>query len=292
MDSNDRGILTLLAKGLRDLRAQVVNLARQPGPAGKDGRDGKDGLDGKDGIGLRGLAGSAGADGARGQDGPQGVPGVDGERGPPGPMPKHEWKGTQLRFQQTEGRWGKWVDLQGKPGKTGSSGSVYVNSPPGGAGISNTPSGNIPATNVQAAINELDSEKVSKTGDTISGNLNVTGNVLVTGGGGLGYGIGSGGTVIQATSKSTAVTLNKPSGSISMHNDLLTAGESVEFALNNTLLGPYDGLVVNPQGFVGYAVEVAYFSTDTSVVLRVTNKGARRRDPVVILFRIIKGASS
>lgn len=132
MDSNDRGILTLLAKGLRDLRAQVTNLARQPGPAGKDGRDGRDGLDGKDGIGLRGLAGSDGADGARGQDGPQGVPGVDGERGPMGPMPKHEWKGTQLRFQQTEGRWGKWVDLQGKPGKTGSSGSVYVNSTPGG----------------------------------------------------------------------------------------------------------------------------------------------------------------
>lgn len=135
MDSNDRGILTLLAKGLRDLRAQVVNLARQPGPAGKDGRDGKDGLDGKDGIGLRGIAGSDGADGARGQDGPQGVPGVDGERGPMGPMPKHEWKGTQLRFQQTEGRWGKWVDLQGKPGKAGSSGSVYVNSTPGGGSV-------------------------------------------------------------------------------------------------------------------------------------------------------------
>lgn len=126
MDSNDSGILTLLAKGLRDLRAQVVNLARQPGPAGKDGRDGKDGLDGKDGIGLRGLAGSDGADGARGPDGPPGVPGADGERGPMGPMPKHEWKGTQLRFQQTEGRWGKWVDLQGKPGKAGSGGGVSV----------------------------------------------------------------------------------------------------------------------------------------------------------------------
>lgn len=81
MDSNDRGILTLLAKGMRDLRAQVGNLARQPGPAGKDGQDGKDGLDGKDGIGLRGLAGTDGADGAdgaRGPDGPQGAPGANG----------------------------------------------------------------------------------------------------------------------------------------------------------------------------------------------------------------------
>ena len=132
MDSNDRGILTLLAKGLRDLRAQVGNLSRQPAPAGKDGRDGKDGLDGKDGVGIRGLAGADGADGARGPDGPQGVPGADGERGPVGPMPKHEWRGTQLRFQQTSGKWGKWTDLQGKPGKAGSGGGggVFV----GGSG--------------------------------------------------------------------------------------------------------------------------------------------------------------
>ena len=136
MDSNDRGILTLLAKGLRDLRAQVTNLARQPGPAGKDGQDGKDGLDGKDGIGLRGIAGADGADGARGPDGPQGVPGADGERGPVGPMPKHEWKGTHLRFQQTEGQWGKWTDLQGKPGKAGA-GGVFVGGGSSGGGTVN-----------------------------------------------------------------------------------------------------------------------------------------------------------
>ena len=50
-------------------------------------------------------------------------------------MPKHEWRGTELRFQQTEGRWGKWVDLQGKPGKAGSGGGVYVNSTPGGGTV-------------------------------------------------------------------------------------------------------------------------------------------------------------
>lgn len=136
MDSNDRGIPTLLAKGMRDLRAQVSNLARQPGPAGKDGQDGKDGLDGKDGIGLRGLAGADGADGARGPDGPQGVPGANGERGPVGPMPKHEWKGTQLRFQQTDSKWGKWTDLQGKPGKAGS-GGVFVGGGSSGGGTVN-----------------------------------------------------------------------------------------------------------------------------------------------------------
>lgn len=42
-----------------------------------------------------------------------------------GPMPKHEWRGTELRFQQTSGKWGKWTDLQGKPGKAGG-GGVFV----------------------------------------------------------------------------------------------------------------------------------------------------------------------
>ena len=135
MDSNDRGILTLLAKAVRDLRAQVSNLARQPGPPGKDGVPGKNGLDGKDGIGLRGDPGPRGRDGPPGKPGRDGAPGKDGERGPMGPMSKHEWQGTKLRFQQTEGRWGKWVDLQGKPGKAGTGGGVYVNASTGGGSV-------------------------------------------------------------------------------------------------------------------------------------------------------------
>lgn len=53
-------------------------------------------------------------------------------------------------------------------------------------------------TGLQTALNELDAEKVSKTGDTISGNLNVAGNVLSTVGT-LGYGAGSGGFADQGS---------------------------------------------------------------------------------------------
>lgn len=42
------------------------------------------------------------------------------------------------------------------------------------SGIANVPAGNISATNVQAAINELDTEKVAKAGDTMTGTLNIT----------------------------------------------------------------------------------------------------------------------
>lgn len=41
-------------------------------------------------------------------------------------MPKHEWQGTKLRFQQTDKKWGAWTDLRGPAGKAGSGGGVYV----------------------------------------------------------------------------------------------------------------------------------------------------------------------
>lgn len=46
--------------------------------------------------------------------------------------------------------------------------------------ISNTPAGGIAATTVQAAINELDTEKFDKTGGTISGNTTINGTTTVT----------------------------------------------------------------------------------------------------------------
>jgi len=72
------------------------------GQSGKDGRDGKDGKDGRDGI-----------DGTAGRDGKDGRDGIDGKDGPIGPMPKHESRGDAIRFEQSEGVWGKWVRLGG-----------------------------------------------------------------------------------------------------------------------------------------------------------------------------------
>lgn len=122
-------------------------------------------------------------------------------------------------------------------------------------------------------------------------NTGVSGNILSVSGG-IGYSTGAGGSVTQSTSKSTTVVLNKPSGQITMHSAELAAGASVEFVLSNTFLSSLDGLVVNPNGYAGYSVEVAYFAGFTDVVLRVTNKGATRSDALVINFRIIKGAIS
>ena len=44
--------------------------------------------------------------------------------------------------------------------------------------VRNTPAGNIVATNIQDAINELDNEKVAKAGDTMTGNLLMTSSYI------------------------------------------------------------------------------------------------------------------
>ena len=42
--------------------------------------------------------------------------GEKGDKGDIGPMPKHDWSGTALRFQNPDGTWGNRVDLKGEPG--------------------------------------------------------------------------------------------------------------------------------------------------------------------------------
>jgi Protein of unknown function (DUF2793) len=50
-----------------------------------------------------------------------------------------------------------------------------------GADVANTPAGGLTATTVQAAINELDSEKFNAAGGTVSGSLTVSGDLVVNG---------------------------------------------------------------------------------------------------------------
>ena len=61
----------------------------------------------------------------------------------------------------------------------------------------------------------------------------------------LGYTAAGQGTVTQATSKSTAVTLNKPAGQITMNNAALGATTNVTFTLNNTYISANDILILN-----------------------------------------------
>lgn len=124
--------------------------------------------------------------------------------------------------------------------------------------------------------------------------IDTTGNVLSTSGA-IGYGMGAGGTVVQATSKTTTVTLNKPSGLITMNNAALAGGAIVLFNLNNSFIGANDLVVVQPTGGgVGneYQAWVSYRVTGLCVINVRNNSAGSRSDVIPIQFNVFPGATS
>ena len=113
---------------------------------------------------------------------------------------------------------------------------------------------------------------------------------------GLGYGAGSGGTVTQATSKATAVTLNKPSGQITMDAAALAAGASVTFIVNNSTVTYADITTVNLVGGVSSSENYRIENENTNTGLfrvRVTNLSAGSlSESAVLNFCVIKGSQS
>lgn len=135
---------------------------------------------------------------------------------------------------------------------------------------------------------KLDAVQTWTAAQTFTSTLSLTGASST-----LGYGSGSGGTVTQATSKDTGVTLHKACGQITMNAAALGAGDSVNFYLTNNLLVGSDLLVVSVWSTPAkYLVQVITTYTGTAH-LRVTNLTAGSlSEAVVINFAVIKGATS
>lgn len=92
--------------------------------------------------------------------GEPGVPGAQGERGDTGPMPAHEWRGTQLRFEKPDGTWGDFVELRGPKGARGDRGAS------GGGGGSSSGSGFDPSGLPMASAAPLPAEVIVQQGGT------------------------------------------------------------------------------------------------------------------------------
>lgn len=94
----------------------------------------------------------------------------------------------------------------------------------------------------------------------------------------LGYTSAAQGTVTQATSKSTAVTLNKSAGRITMNAASLGATTNVSFTLNNSLISSNDVLILNLAAgatAASYNLWVDSLGAGTaSITLRNTTGGA------------------
>jgi hypothetical protein len=110
----------------------------------------------------------------------------------------------------------------------------------------------------------------------------------------IGYTASAQGQVTQLTSKSTAVTLNKSAGQITMNNAALASVTNVAFTLNNSLISANDVLIVNVAGGNATAGTYNVFTSTltagaATIVLRNISGGSLS-EAVVLNFAIIHGA--
>lgn len=139
------------------------------------------------------------------------------------------------------------------------------------------------------------SANVTATVTTFPGNVSVggSGGVLLTDSGTMGYTTGAGGTVSQTGNKSTGVTLNKPSGEITMQATLLAADTSVSFTLTNSTIGARDLLLLNIVGGVATAgtYNLDANCTSGSAVISVRNITAGGLSEAIVLrYAVIRGS--
>ena len=111
---------------------------------------------------------------------------------------------------------------------------------------------------------------------------------------GIGYAPGAGGSVVQATSKSTGVTLNKLSGQITTNAAALAAGASAAFTLTNSQIAASDTVLVTIASGAtsgSYVVQVeATAAGSCRIQLRNVSAGALS-EAVVLNFAVIKAAN-
>ena len=104
-----------------------------------------------------------------------------------------------------------------------------------------------------------------------------------------------GGTVTQASNKSTTVVLNAESGQITMNNATLNAGVEVTFAVTNSKVSSTDVVVAchGSGGTAGsYLVNASEIGSG-SFKITVSNVSAGNlSQAIVINFVALKGASS
>lgn len=118
-----------------------------------------------------------------------------------------------------------------------------------------------------------------------------SGNVLVKGVGCLGYGTGAGGTVTQATSRTTGVTLSKACGAIT----LVSAAGSTSwqsFTVTNTLVAATDVVhVCQKSGTDLYEIHVTNVAAGSFKISFKTTSGTTTEQPV-FNFTVIKAVTS
>jgi hypothetical protein len=109
----------------------------------------------------------------------------------------------------------------------------------------------------------------------------------------IGYSAAAQGTVTQLTDKSTAVTLNKSAGRITMNNAALAGNTAASFTLNNSLISGNDTIIVCISSVTTGSTAGAYTSyvsnmTTGSASITLRNlSGTSYSEAIVINFSVI-----
>ena len=111
----------------------------------------------------------------------------------------------------------------------------------------------------------------------------------------LGYKAGSGGTVTQASNKTTAVTLNKINGEIVMNGAALADDATAAFTLTNSTIAATDVVIVNVAsvGTAGaYQVTVGAIAAGSCSISVLNVSGGALSEAIKLNFAVIKAVAS
>ena len=113
----------------------------------------------------------------------------------------------------------------------------------------------------------------------------------------LGYSAGAQGAVTQLTDKSTAVTLNKSAGRITMNNAALAGNTAVSFTLNNSLISANDTIIVCISSVTtgstagAYTSYVSNMSSGSASITLRNLSGTSYSEAIIINFAVIHSLS-
>lgn len=136
---------------------------------------------------------------------------------------------------------------------------------------------------------------VSAAGAIAAASLVSSGSILANGGGAVGYGTGAGGTVVQATNKTTGVLLDENCGEITVNAvGTINAGATSSFTLTNNKITAGDLLIVNhiSTGTLGaYTIDAACAAG--SATIRITNRtGGSLTEGLLLRFYVARGVTA
>jgi hypothetical protein len=123
--------------------------------------------------------------------------------------------------------------------------------------------------------------------------LATTGSIT-SNGDGIGYATGAGGTVTQSPNKSSAVTLNKLTGEITMNNAALAAAAIVSFTLTDSFIAAKDVLILNhvTTGTRGAYGLNAQCQAGSAIIYVRNNTAGSLSEAIVLRFVLVKAVAN